>query len=146
MVIRHQFSDGDGLLMLAITMTFFPFLARSTPAKGIDGHLLVRLQQRWQVEVRSQGWMHGFINSLVASAQALPFEFLHNGRDLPHIGYGGFLDGHAISCGVVGAHGMRPTDSCSSRFNIPKSRDEPASGLAPGVGTAIWARIDPLTR
>ena len=37
-------------------------------------------------------------------AEALPFEHLHNGGDLPHIGDGGFPDGHAVACGEVDPH------------------------------------------
>jgi len=37
-------------------------------------------------------------------AQALPFEHFHNGRDLPHVGDGGFLDRHGFAFGTLVAH------------------------------------------
>ena len=46
--------------MLAITMTFFPFLSRSTPARGIDWHLHAGLERQRPVDICGQGWMHDF--------------------------------------------------------------------------------------
>ncbi|MEO7860173.1 MAG: hypothetical protein ABIU05_06965 [Nitrospirales bacterium] len=38
----------------------------------------------------------------------------HDGRDLPHIGEGGFFDGHGVTLGTVIAHGGLSTDACAN--------------------------------
>ena len=37
-------------------------------------------------------------------AEALPFEYFHDGRDLPHVGDGGFFEGHTLAFGTLIAH------------------------------------------
>jgi len=36
--------------------------------------------------------------------EALPFRYFHDGGNLPHVGDGGFFDGHAVAFGAVVAH------------------------------------------
>jgi hypothetical protein len=43
---------------------------------------------------------------VLLGTQALPFEYFRNGRDLSHVGDGGFLDRHGVACGTVVAHGV----------------------------------------
>ena len=38
--------------------------------------------------------------------EALPFEDLHDSSYLPHVGDGGFFEGHAVACGALVAHGV----------------------------------------
>jgi len=42
--------------------------------------------------------------AILLRTEALPFQHLHNRGDLPHIGDGGFFEGHAVACGAWVAH------------------------------------------
>ena len=41
---------------------------------------------------------------ILLHAQALALQYLHNRRDLPHVGDGRFFEGHAVGWGAVVVH------------------------------------------
>jgi len=44
------------------------------------------------------------VEAVVLRAEALPLQHFHNRGNLPHGGDRRFVDGHAFTCGAVGAH------------------------------------------
>ena len=48
---------------------------------------------------------------VLLGAEALAFEHFHDRGDLPHIGDGGFFEGHTVAFGAVVAHGVAVSTS-----------------------------------